>query len=338
MSDPLAIEISIPDAEALVASAMRASGFSAAEAATITSQIIGCELRGHAFAGLSRAISIIERARSGATSRPLRVLHNTPVSALIDGGDSCGYLVADAAVKLGVRKALDMGIAVVGANNTWYTGMFAHYLEEAVAEGLVCMAAGSSSWRVAPYGAVQARFGTNPIAFGFPSGDDPIIFDTGTSELALAQIALARRRAESLSEGLAYDSHGDPTVDPAEALAGAVKVWGGHRGSGLALVVQLLGMMVGGLAHPADNEHCGFVFVGIRPDLFGDQKNFLASVANYAAEVRTARPERPGHPVRLPFERSMAARREAISRNAFSTDIRLVDELRRIAGSESAHR
>src|SRR5690606_35104757 len=123
--------------------------------------------------------------------------------------------------------------------------------------------AGSSAPRVAPYGATEGRFGTNPIAFGFPSNNDPIIFDTGTSGIPIAEAVLCQRKGTDLQPGFAFDANGNETTDPFAALQGALTVWGGYRGSGLAIVVQLLGILVGGGMMPDDYQDCGFFFLAI---------------------------------------------------------------------------
>jgi delta1-piperideine-2-carboxylate reductase len=97
--------------------------------------------------------------------------------ASFDGGDQVGYLVGHKAATVAIAKAKEAGIGAAGASNTWMTGMFFHYMEMATREGLAAMAAGSSVQAVAPYGGTEPRFGTNPIAFGFPADDGPVIWD-----------------------------------------------------------------------------------------------------------------------------------------------------------------
>src|SRR6185437_10618081 len=202
--------------------------------------------RGLGYGGLARAISIAERfARTSDRRRPITIRHETPVSAQIDGGDNLGYIVAHRATEIAVEKASAAGIAVVGANDTWYTGMLSYYAEIAAARGLVSMIASNASPWVAPHGATEGRFGTNPICFGFPSADEPVIWDVGTSAIIHAEAALAKRLGQPLPENVAFDRDGSPTRDPAAALAGAFAAWGGHKGSGLGIVVQLLGIMAG---------------------------------------------------------------------------------------------
>ena len=325
------MRLSISDADRLVVSAMQQSGFSPPEARIITDQIIGCELRGISFAGLSRALSIIERAKSSPAPAPMHVVRETSISALIDGGDTCGYLVAPRAVDIGISKARESGVAVIGAYNTWYTGMYAHYLEAVARQDLVAMAMGSSAPRVAPYGASEGRFGTNPIAFAFPSDDDPIVFDAGTSAIVIAEAILALRTGQPLPEAVAYAPDGTPTVDPAEALAGALKAWGGHRGSGLGLIVQLFGILVGGGSMPADYRDCGFFFMAMRPDLFMDASEFRSRVSDYARQVRGARPIADGQSVRMPFDRSVETRRRILAEGMIDSPDDVAEALRQVA-------
>ncbi len=134
---------------------------------------------------------------------------------------------------------------MVGASDTWYTGMLSYYAEMAAARGLVSITASNASPWVAPHGATEGRLGTNPICFGFPSADDPVIFDIGTSAIIHAEVTLARRLGNDLPENVAFDRDGLPTRDPAAALAGAFAAWGGHKGSGLGIAVQLLGILAG---------------------------------------------------------------------------------------------
>jgi LDH2 family malate/lactate/ureidoglycolate dehydrogenase len=243
--------LTVAQARSLATATMVATGYSAAEAEVIADHLLDCELRGLSFGGLARALSVVERIRATSTPvRAVRVIAETPVSATLDGGDQVGYLVGRRALDLAVDKALVHGIAVVAARNTWYTGMFSYYLERATQAGLAGMIAGSGPAVVAPHGGTQGRFGTNPIAFGFPSGRSPVIWDIGTSSVMYGEVALRARLGRPLDAGQAYDSAGAPTLDPAAALEGAFTVWGGHKGSGLAMVVQLLGMLSGASADP----------------------------------------------------------------------------------------
>ena len=315
------MRIDLDQARQLGQDALRGIGFDAGEAATIMGHLLDCELRGLEYAGLARILSIADRLDgSPPSSDGTQITRESPVSAQLDGGDRVGYLVSEEATRLAIDKAKQSGIGAVGASNTWYTGMLSYYTEKIVAEGLVAMIASNATPWVAPFGGTEPMFGTNPICFGFPSRGTPIIWDIGISEIIHAQTVIAHRTGQDLPSGVAYDPEGNPTVDPVAALSGAFVNWGGHRGSGLGIVVQLLGVLAGSPALPGELQDFGFFVIAVRPDLFVDEEEFRDRVAGYADAIRGSRPLEPNRPVRVPFERSAALRAERISSGSIDVD------------------
>ncbi|HLH89273.1 MAG TPA: Ldh family oxidoreductase [Xanthobacteraceae bacterium] len=148
------MRLAIAAATSLARQALAALRYDANEAALIADHLIDCDLRGLPVGGLARIISIGERlARIGDRRAPMRIVRETAVSAQIDGGDQIGYLVAHRATRLATDKAKVSGIAIVGANQTWYTGMLSYYAEMMAAEGLVSidgvehLSVGRAAWR-----------------------------------------------------------------------------------------------------------------------------------------------------------------------------------------------
>lgn len=331
------MRIAIPEARALLEAVMRQPGHTDAEAAVIADHLLDCELRGLRQGGLARAISVRERmARRGVARAPMRVDHETPVSARIDGGDNVGYLVARQAMEVAIRKAAASGIAMVAAHNTWYTGMLSYYAEMAVAQGLVTMMASNATAWVAPHGATEGRFGTNPICFGFPGGAMPVIWDIGTSIIIHADAMLAKRTGRSLPEGVAYDAAGRPTIDPSAALGGALVNWGGAKGSGLGVVVQLLGIMAGSTTIPLDLERFGCLIVAMDPRVLGPGEDLASRISEYVAWLRSARPLDAATPVRAPFERSARERARRLQRGYVEVPDVILDGLRGLAGAQES--
>jgi LDH2 family malate/lactate/ureidoglycolate dehydrogenase len=177
------------------------------------------------------------------------------------------------------------------------------------------MASNTSPW-VAPHGASEGRFGTNPICFGFPSTTDPIIWDVGTSAIIHADVTMHKRLGLELPEGVAFDPQGRATRDPAAALAGAFAAWGGAKGSGLGLVVQLLGTLAGSPPIPPELENFGFLVLAVSPSLFTSEQEFMSQVTQYGEAVRAARPVKGGAGARMPFDRSRAERRRRLTEGA----------------------
>lgn len=330
------MKMTLRDARALAVSALRNGlAFDDDDAAVTADHLVDAALRGVTFGSLPRILSIAERiAETGDHRRPIQVVRETPASALVDGGDHVGYVVAHRATKVAIDKAKQAGIAVVGANNTYYTGLFSYYMEMATREDLVAFAVGNGPAIVAPEGAVDARLGTNPIAFGFPSTGDPIIWDIGTCAIMHGEVQLHRRLNEPLPEGVAIDKNGEPTRDPTEALAGAILAWGGHRGAGLSVVVQLLGAMCDVPVISPGMRNMAYLVVVIDPKLLMPGGEYPTRVSELAEAIRGARPVVGSKPVRMPFDRSAADRRRRAVADALDVPDPVYEALVRMAAAK----
>jgi LDH2 family malate/lactate/ureidoglycolate dehydrogenase len=328
------MKLTVAEAMRLAEQAMAAVGHDRAECAIIAHHLVDAELRGLSYGGLPRALSMVERMSLPTYRRvPLAVVHETPVSALVAGGNNTGYLAGRRAAEIAIEKAVTTGVGVVGVNDTWHTGMLSYYAEMAAKRDMVSMIASNASPWVAPHGGTEGRFGTNPICFGFPSADEPIIWDIGTSSMMHGELVLARRLGKSLPEGVGFDKDGNPTVDPAAALGGAITVWGGHRGSGLAIAVQLLGAMAAAPVMPKGMVGYGCLFVVMRPDLLMPAAEYKAKVSEYAEAVRSTRPVAGGARVRMPFDRSVTERNRRLAEDAIEVPDAIHAQLATIAAS-----
>lgn len=330
------MKLTIEEARHLSERTLIAGGYTEDEANKVTQHIMDTELRGLDYGGLARTLSIFERTtKLGYTRGPIEIVHETPLSALVDGRNTIGYLVARFASDLCIEKASTQGMAVVGARDTWHTGMLSFFAEMAAECDLVTMIASNAAPNTAPYGGTEGRFGTNPICFGFPSTGNPVIWDIGTSNIMHGEVVLAERLGESLPEGVAYDQGGKPTTDPTAALTGAFTSWGGHKGSGLAIAVQLLGTMCNVNPIPEGMFGYGCLFVMMRADLLMPAEEYKANVAHYASEVRKTRPVEGGPPVRMPYDRSIEARQARIDADEVEISDEVYEKLIAIAGLNS---
>jgi len=150
------------------------------------------------------------------------------------------------------------------------------------------------------------------------------------------RIIIRLRADRDARENVAFDRDGRPTRDPAAALAGAFAAWGGHKGSGLGIVVQLLGIMAGSPPIPPDLAGFGFLIVTMRPDLLGPAETFRDNVSAYAQAVRTARPVAGGDAVRMPFDRSRGDRKRRLDLDRIDVPDVLFEQLTRLAGAGPA--
>jgi Malate/L-lactate dehydrogenases len=311
------MKLQIAEARALMEGLMLALDHTPSEAAVIADHLLDCELRGLGYAGLARALVITDYVRKlGLERGPMTLLRETPVSAQWDAQNTVGYLVAAEATRVAIDKARRQGVGVVGASRTYYTGMFSYYLERVTAAGFVGLVMGSGTQVVAPHGGTEPQFCTNPIAFGFPSEGVPVIWDIGTSTSTHAEVLLAQRLNRPLPEGVGFDAGGRPTTDPFAVLpGGAITAWGGHRGSGLAMSIQMMSMMAGQVNAVAGDGpmDCGFFLTVWDPAMFGDPAVFRQAISAYATQIEATRPLDPARPVRVPFARSAAVRAERLA-------------------------
>jgi LDH2 family malate/lactate/ureidoglycolate dehydrogenase len=148
-----------------------------------------------------------------------------------------------------VDKARAGGIAALAINNCVHFAALWPEVEALAEEGLVAFACTPSHAWVAPAGGIAPIFGTNPIAFGWPRpGKHPYVFDFATSMVARGEIELHRRAGKPIPPGWGIDAAGAPTTDAEAALAGAMLTFGGHKGSALATMVELIaGPLIGDL-------------------------------------------------------------------------------------------
>lgn len=147
-----------------------------------------------------------------------------------------------AARELLVAKARNAGIAVLAIHNSHHFAALWPDVEPFADEGLVALSVVNSMTCVVPHGARKPLFGTNPIAFAAPCAEhDPIVFDMATSAMAHGDVQIAARAGQQLPEGMGVDANGEPTTDPLAILeGGALLPFGGHKGSALSMMVELL--------------------------------------------------------------------------------------------------
>lgn len=327
--------ISITDVTELCHQALQEAGYTSDQSIIITDHLIDAELRGHPFAGLARALSIIDYLKGNSGMQPqgreIELTRDGPAFAHLDGHDSVGYLVARRATQMAIDKAKTTGVAVVGASGLWYTGNLAYFSEMATREGLVTFIASNGTPIVAPHGGAEAKFCTNPFCIGFPTSDreSPVIWDIGTSNIMYAQVKLAERLNISLPEGSAVDKEGHLTTDPLKVMEGALTAWGGYKGSGLAMMVQLLGIAAGSSEPAPFLSGFGFLIVAFDPSVLQPLDRVQSDADRFCHNIRATKMLPGFEPARMPFERSAKARQEARDRGWLAVSEEVLRQLRR---------
>jgi len=324
---PDTVRLAVAEATALGDAALKRIGYSAEEARIIVDQLVDNSLCGYRFAGLPRILAIAGDEKTRAARAPVRFVHETPLSALIDGGNNVGYLSCYRGAEITVQKASTSGLAAVGVYNSYYSGRNAYFVEKIVRAGLVVFHVASAQPRVLPMGGTKPALGTNPICFGFPSSKGPVVFDMGTASLMWGEVMLHAHLGWPLPEGVGFDEQGHPTRDADAALKGGVVPFAGHKGYGLSFAAQALGLLAGAALARGKVQDYGFLFWAINPDLLLPGGEFPQQMTELVTSIK-ATPRQPGvDEIRVPSERAYRER-ERRRKEGIVLERKVVESLR----------
>ncbi len=310
---------------ALVAETFAAAGSERDEAALLADHLVEANLVGHDSHGVIRVAKYLDWLGDGKVlaNRHARVVLDAGPLLCVDGDGGYGQVIAREAMDLGIERAGSLGVAVVGVRGCGHVGRVGAWAEMAVAAGLISVHFVNSSGfgiLVAPHGGRDRRLSANPIAVGIPvPGRPPIILDMATSIIAEGKIQVARNKGESLPEGCVLDGSGRPTRDPQEFYRdppGAILPFGGHKGSGLSIVCEVLaGSLTGGMSsHPhnptADRLVNNMLTILLRPGHWVPEPSYAQDVSRLVDWVKASPPAEPGGSVLAPGDIERRTREE----------------------------
>ncbi|HSD10104.1 MAG TPA: Ldh family oxidoreductase, partial [Candidatus Binatia bacterium] len=169
------VRLTITEARALSERAMRGIGYEPEDARILADHVIDAALCGYEYSGLPKLLNVADHPLFKAPRSPMRTLTETSVSVLLDGGNQNGMIGMYHATRTAIERAQLHGIALVGVRNIWMSGRSAYYVEMVARAGLIGIHTVAAPPMVAPLGGARAALGTNPIAFGFPTDDDPLV-------------------------------------------------------------------------------------------------------------------------------------------------------------------
>jgi len=303
------IRLTVADAEQLAHAALEGIGFTAAESRVIAAHLIDAALCGYHFAGLPRILTIAEDPRTREPRRAPAIVHETEVSAMIDGGNHVGYYAVHQAAQIAIEKAGKRGFAIVGLHNSHLSGRNSYYLELITRAGYAGVHLASAPPLVVPPGGRKPALGTNPIALGVPGNPDPLIFDMGTAALMRGDVILKKRTGLPLPEGAGIDASGAATRDPEAVLnGGGILPFGAHKGYGLSVAIQAMCLMAGAALPRGEVQDYGFLFVVFDPGLLMPRDDYARQVEALKAAIKGV-PRQPGcDEIRLPSERAFKER------------------------------
>ena len=303
-----------------------AGGSDAREAKLVAENLVTANLTGHDSHGVGMIPRYIDSLLEGGlvVNQHPKIMFDGGAMVSLDGQAGYGQVIGLEAMEIGIARAKQHGMCVMGLGRAHHLCRIGQWAEQAVAAGLISLHFTNVISRsiVAPYGGADARFGTNPISVGIPiPGEPPFILDMATSAVAQGKIRVAHNKREKVSPDWLIDNEGKPTPDPRFGVIepfGALRTFGLYKGYGLAVACELLGgaLTGGGTWHSEDRSKKrvwnGMLTILIDPKRLGTADAFATETTAFLESLRES-PVAPGFDkVRIAGEpeREMRAKRE----------------------------
>jgi len=318
----------------LVRTVFERVGSSREEAQSIAHYLVEGTLTGHDSHGVIRVPRYVEYVRNGTikVNQTIETVLDGGAVAVLDGRYGFGQVVGPAATRFGIARAKELGGATVALRRAGHLGRIGDFAGIAAEAGLislhfVTMVGGPI---VAPFGGVDRRFSTNPIAIGVPvDGAPPIILDFATSRVAEGKVLSALQGGKPIPADSLVDEAGRISGEPRVLYGeippggvpnprtgkGALRTFGEHKGSGLALVAELLGGALTGAGTNRSKDAIpanGMLSIYVDPERLDDGFGFLPEVRVYVDHLVASRPSEPGGRVLLPGEPERMTREERL--------------------------
>jgi LDH2 family malate/lactate/ureidoglycolate dehydrogenase len=324
--------VSVDDLRTFCVAALARVGVNEADAGTAADVLVMTDTWGVFTHGVKALHGYVRRLRAGgirAAGRPA-VVAEGPAWVIVDGDSALGMVTSTRAMRLAIQKARACGIGYAGVRNSCHFGAAGYYAALAAEEGLVGLAMANDTPSVTAPGARGRVTGSNPLAYAVPTGTGrPILLDMATSTVAGGKVAAAHALGKAIPAGWVVDADGVPTTDPGAFLrGGALTPVAGHKGYGIALLIETLSGVLTGAAvagqivswtvgDPSLPTGHGAAFIAIDVAAFLPFEAFTERVDALAREIRSA-PRAPGSdrvylPGEMEWERREQALREGIA-------------------------
>ena len=266
----------------------------------------------HGVARLHTYFDMLENKR--INPRPnIKIIRESLSTATIDGDNGLGLVVGPKANEIAMNKASEAGTGWVSVSNTNHYGIAGYYVIKALEKDLIGWSMTNTTKLVAPLWGAERMLGTNPIAIAFPAKEEPpIIIDLATCAAAYGKIEIANRKSDKIPEGWAIDSEGNQNINPEKMINGGAllplgsdRERGGHKGYGLAIMVDFLCAVLSGanwgpftppfalrqeIPEKSVGKGIGHFFGAMRVDAFIDLDEFKMQTDDYIRTMRSTKP------------------------------------------------
>lgn len=307
-------------------------GFNQEEAELITQNLIEAELVEKKTHGLVRVPAIARNIRAEkikVSDQDLEIISEHPGSIHYDAHYKPGFYALYKSLEKAIPKAKESGIVAVGIKDLAYaSGFIGDYARRATEQDLIFIGFHNSPGGLVPHGTTKDLWGTDPLTVGIPTHSIPVILDMASSQCTWGDLMVAKTEGKSIREGVAIDGEGNVTIDPVKAMEGGILPIAGHKGSGLAFIVELLG---GGLSNSrvggAVDGGWGSFYILINPGMFRDLNEFKDDVQKAIGELKSAPKAKGVNEIFFPGEQSYYKREKSIKADTIEVSESLMKQL-----------
>jgi len=283
------------------------AGAPPATAAAVAESLVESNLRGHDSHGVRRLVPYLEFVRDGQVDPAAEpeVMERRGAVVIVDGRGGFGQVAARLAASELTSVTREHGVGAAAIRRANHVGRLGEWVEALAEEGLVALAFCNAEPTVAPFGGRERRLGTNPIAWAAPRTPPapPLVMDWSTATMPEGKLAVALARGEQVPDGVLVDAGGEPSNDPADFYAGgALLPLGAHKGSGLSVMIQLVGGALAGTGVFGEQGEAsnGTVLIALDPGAFTE--DFEDEAEAFSAALTGTRPARGFDAVLVPGE------------------------------------
>ena len=292
-----------------------AAGCNTAESEAVAALLVEANLVGHDSHGVIRIPTYVQWLRDGKViaNQAIKVIVDSGPIAVIDGQFGLGQSIGRQAMRLGIEKAKQHGVAVVALRDAGHLGRIGDWPLLAANEGFISLHFVNTSGAgmlVAPYGGVERRLSVNPIAAAIPvRNGEPLVLDMSAATIAEGKVRVALNKGDSVPAGCLIDAAGNPTCDPVVFYGdppGAILPIAGHKGFGLSMIIEMLaGALTGGSCTNPKNAGRvanGMLSIILDPTRFVSAEQFFPEVSRFIEFVQTCRTATPDGEILMPGE------------------------------------
>jgi uncharacterized oxidoreductase len=295
------IRVTAEQVRSLGVAILKAAGTPEDQARLVVGLLVRANLMGVDSHGIVRIPEYMVDIDSGKLKpgAPVNTIKESAATALLDGGWNFGQVAAMEAMETAAKKAQDHDLGMVGVINCNHVGRLADYVMAAAGRGMIGLMVVKTSSMVAPYGGTKRILGPNPLGIGVPvKGGRPFVLDMATSASAAGKVMVRKLKGETLPEGWIVDANGRPSTDPNDLFSGgSLLPFGGSKGYGLCVAVDILGGALTGLGCGTrmgggyGSFACGVLTLAIKPDCFAPAERFAEAVGGLVKELKSSPPQ-----------------------------------------------